>query len=188
MPSGSRRRIGWVCVVCAALAYSAPAFAQAPETCRPVPRPAATDPTVPEVIGARLFDEMIAWIAMNTSYDLLQAHEDPPTLSFCRVGDMIVYEQEDVLVDPVLFAAYDRERRHIFLTEPWAMLNLFDQSVLLHELIHDVQLSNRAWPCRGAPELEAYFLQDRWLQERGIRHPFDWDVIRFLSRCDEVAR
>ena len=134
-----------------------------------------------------MFDALIAWIALNTSYDLRQAYADPPTLSFCRVGDIIVYEHEDLLVDPLLYAAYDRERRHIFLTHPWSMLDLFDQSVLLHEMIHDVQLGNRDWACVGAPELEAYFLQDRWLQEHGVVHPFDWEVIRWLSRCEEGA-
>ncbi|MBF9060818.1 hypothetical protein HKCCSP123_16675 [Rhodobacterales bacterium HKCCSP123] len=188
MPSGPRRWTEAICAALFALACAVPAVAEGLADCRPVPRPAATGRSVPEVIGTRLFDDLIAWIAINTSYDMLLAYTDPPSLSFCRVGDLIVYEHADLLVDPALFAAFDRERRHIFLTEPWSMLNLFDQSVLLHELIHDVQLSNRDWPCRGAPELEAYYLQDRWLQEHGIRHPFDWDVIRFLSHCADDAR
>lgn len=155
------------------------------EACQPSPRVETPYPAVPSVIGEQLFNQMIAWIAMNTSYDLLATYNDPPTISFCKVGDVIAYEQSDLLVDAVLLAAFDREKRHIFLTYPWSPLNYFDQSVLLHELIHDVQLQNRDWECAGAPELEAYHLQDKWLYEHNIKHQFNWTMIRRLSACSE---
>ena len=135
-----------------------------------------------------MFKEMIAWIALNTSYDLLTVYNAPPTVSFCEVGEVIEYEQADLLVDAVLLAAYDREKRHIFLTHPWSPLNYFDQSVLLHELIHDVQLQNKDWDCVGAPELEAYQLQDKWLFEHGIIHQFNWPMILRLSICPDGKR
>jgi hypothetical protein len=179
-------------ILCAAAAVltgyptgNPPASADAFETCQPSPSVEAPHPKVPSVIGGRLFNEMIAWIAMNTSYDLLVVYSDPPTISFCAVGKVIEYEHADLLVDAVLLAAYDREKRHIFLTQPWSLLNYFDQSVLLHELIHDVQLQNRDWDCVGAPELEAYLLQDKWLFEHGIIHNFNWPMIQRLSICPE---
>ena len=154
-------------------------------SCEPSPRVEAPHPQVPSVVGEKLFNALIAWIAMNTSYDLLVAYNDPPTLSFCEVGEVIEYEQSDLMVDAVLLAAFDREKRHIFLTAPWSPLSYFDQSVLLHELIHDVQLQNKEWDCAGAPELEAYHLQDKWLFEHGIKHQFNWAMIRRLSSCGE---
>jgi hypothetical protein len=166
-------------------AATSSASADVSGSCQPSPRTEASDPQVPSVIGKRLFNEMIAWIAMNTSYDLLATYDDPPTISFCAVGEVIEYEDADLLVDAVLLAAYDREKRHIFLTHPWSPLNYFDQSVLLHELIHDVQLQNRDWDCTGAPELEAYLLQDKWLFEHGIIHHFNWPMIRRLSLCPD---
>lgn len=159
-------------------------YAQGLDTCRPIQRPDSQAPQVPSVVGEDLFDHLIAWIAINTSYDLMTAYHDPPTISFCRAGETIDYENADLLVDVSLLAAYDRQERHIFLTHPWSPLNLFDQSVLLHELIHDVQLQNRVWACPGAPEREAYLLQDKWLVEHGLQYRFDWRMISRLSRCD----
>jgi hypothetical protein len=153
------------------------------DTCRPFPRPDRSAPQVPSVVGQALFDQLVAWIAINTSYDLMMVYTDPPTISFCQVGETIDYEHADLLVDASLLAAYDRQERHIFLTHPWSPLNLFDQSVLLHELIHDVQLENRDWDCPGAPEREAYLLQDKWLVEHGVEHAFDWRMISLLSLC-----
>lgn len=170
-------------VIVGFLLCTSPAFAIASGSCASRPSIQEVDPQVPSVIGKQLFDEIIAWIAINTSYDVAQAYNDPPTISFCEIGDVIDYEQSDLLVDAALLAAFDRGRRHIFLTHPWSPVNLFDQSVLLHELIHDVQLQNRTWECVGAPESEAYLLQDKWLVEHGVRHPFDWQMIRLLSQC-----
>jgi hypothetical protein len=138
---------------------------------------------LPEVIGRPLFDQLTGWLALTTSYDLSTTYPAPPTVSFCQAGEVIAYEGADLLVDPALLAAYDKDRNHIYLARPWALVNLFDQSVVLHEMIHQAQFANRDWPCVGAPELEAYLLQDRWLREHGIRHPFDWAMIRALSRC-----
>ena len=184
-------------ILCAAAAVlsgfptgHSPAPADALDSCTPAPLPEPTYRQVPDVIGEELFKELIGWIAMNTTYDLVSAYSDPPTLSFCAVGEIITYEQSDLLVDPILLAAFDRERRHIFLTQPWSPLSYFDQSVLLHELIHDVQLQNREWDCVGAPELEAYRLQDKWLFEHNIMHRFNWPMITRLSLCadDDKAR
>jgi hypothetical protein len=184
-------------ILCVAAAFLAgcptghpSAQADAMDVCEPSLTAEPSHRQVPAVIGDHLFREMIGWIAMNTSYDLVVTYGDPPTVSFCTVGEIITYEQSELLVDPILLAAFDREKRHIFLTHPWSPLNYFDQSVLLHELIHDVQLQNRDWDCTGAPELEAYRLQDKWLFEHNIMHRFDWAMITRLSRCpdDSEAR
>ena len=82
-----------------------------------------------------------------------------------------------------LWATFDHTNRHIYLVRPWSLFNVFDQSTLLHEMIHDIQLSNREWDCLGAPELEAYLLQDKWLQEHGIYHQFNWPAIIRMSQC-----
>jgi hypothetical protein len=130
-----------------------------------------------------LLDELVGWIALNTMYDVATTWQEPPEIVFCAVGETIDYEGRDLLVDPALEAAYDLPARRIHIVEPWSEDNLIDRSILLHELIHDVQLMNREWDCIGAPEWEAYRLQDKWLQERGVRLPFDWPAIRRLSEC-----
>ena len=138
-------------------------------------------PRVPEA----LLDGLVGWIALHTMYDVGQTWRNPPEIVFCEVGEIIAYEGRGLLVDPALRAAYDKPARRIHLVEPWSADSLIDRSILLHELIHDVQLLNRDWPCIGAPEWEAYRLQDQWLQEQGVILPFDWPAIRRLSDCPE---
>jgi hypothetical protein len=163
-------------VACALLALAGAASAEAP--CAP----ADAAPRVPEVLLA----ELVGWIALHTMYDVGSTWRDPPEVIFCTVGDVIAYEGRDLLVDPALRAAYDLPARRIHLVEPWSPDSLVHRSVLLHELIHDVQLLNRDWPCLAAPEWEAYRLQDLWLQEQGVILPFNWPAIRRLSECPDA--
>lgn len=147
--------------------------------------PASTCPSTdaPPAVPAGLVGELVGWIALHTMYDVSATWRDPPRIVFCEVGETIDYEGRDLLVDPALRAAYDMTARHIHIVLPWSPDSLVDRSVLLHELIHDVQLGNREWDCIGAPEWEAYRLQDLWLQEHGVVLPFDWPSIGRLSQC-----
>ncbi len=44
-----------------------------------------------------------------------------------------------------------------------------DQSILLHEIVHHLQISNViSLPCRSAYDAQAYRLQTEWLKEQGI--------------------
>ena len=130
-----------------------------------------------------LMRTLTQWIGAHTDYDITRSLRTPPSVSFCMTGETIRYEGHDLLVDPELRAAYDLSARRIFLVRPWQADNPNDVSALLHELIHDVQPLNRDWPCIGAPEWEAYSLQEQWLQARGIDPGFDWMSIYMWSRC-----
>lgn len=94
-----------------------------------------------------------------------------------------MYEGAQVLVDQELRAAYDLPGNRVFLAQPWDAAAAPDQSVLMHELIHALQLHNRDWECLQAPEWEAYELQDAWLAAQGVPSGFDWLHVYFLSRC-----
>lgn len=131
----------------------------------------------------KIIDTLIGWIAVSTDYDVRSTYDAPPTISFCDIGDIVEYEGKSLLVEKELQAAIDFSRRHIYLVMPWNEANLFDLSVLLHELIHDVQLANRGWECIGEPEWEAYRLQDLWLRQHGILWDFDWPAIAEISNC-----
>ncbi len=140
--------------------------------------------TSPEPAVTRsVLNELIGWIALRTDYDVSAVYRDPPEIVFCHVGEIVEYEAEGLLVDEILAAAYDLTKRRIYLVEPWSAEDSFDLSVLLHELIHAVQLDNRDWPCTGAPEWEAYMLQSVWLRYQGIVADFDWNTIYRLSKC-----
>jgi hypothetical protein len=170
-------------LLCLLICMAYPAHALEPDTACPAPpEPAATPESLP-VVTREILDELIGWIAIHTSYDVSKTYRDPPAISFCEVGDVVPYEDRDILIDESLRAAYDATDRRIHIVLPWTGNETYDKSVLLHELIHDVQLNNREWECIGAPEWEAYHLQDKWLQEKGVIHNFDWLVIYMLSRC-----
>ena len=141
-----------------------------------------TEDGFPQVEQA-LYADLVGWIALHTVYDVSRTWYDPPEIVFCVEGEIIDYEGRDLLVDPALRAAFDLPARRIHIVLPWSPDGLIDRSILLHELIHDVQLHNRDWDCLGAPEWEAYRLQDLWLQEHGVILPFDWPAIRHLSEC-----
>lgn len=143
----------------------------------------ASRPSADYPVSRSDLDRLIGWIALRTDYDLSPVYRDPPEIVFCQVGEIVDYESDGLLVDEILAAAYDLSRRRIYLVRPWTAEDPFDLSVLLHELIHAVQLDNRDWPCPGAPEWEAYMLQSLWLRDQGIIPGFDWNSIYKLSQC-----
>jgi hypothetical protein len=127
--------------------------------------------------------ELIDWIEANTGYDVSRVRSNPPVIESCVTGELIDYAHEATIVDEGINGLYDFEARRIYLVEPWDHGDLRDRSVLLHELIHAVQFDDREWDCIGAPEWEAYKLQEAWLAERGLDADFDWMRIYFQSRC-----
>lgn len=146
--------------------------------------PTAPDTTVAlQRAAADLMPHFTDWIETETDYDVDIIKNSPPEVVFCDIGETIEYEDKDFEVPSDLRAAYDLPANRIFLVQPWVATNIEDQSALLHELIHAVQLSGRYWPCIQAPEWEAYRLQDLWLRQNGISDTFDWMLIYFLSRC-----
>lgn len=137
------------------------------------------------VVADAVVVELLTWIGAHTDYDVSATLAEPPSIGFCRHGEVIDYEGESLIVDPDLGAAYDKERRHIYLARPWDAAKVKDLGTLLHELIHDVQYRNRDWPCWQKTEWEAYKLQESWLAERGESAEFNWALILMLSRCSQ---
>lgn len=138
---------------------------------------------IPLAVPEALFDQLIGWIALHTSHDVSLAYQTPATLSYCDVGEAIEYGNTNIIVEKPLRAAFDRAKRHIYLVQPWSPVRPIDQSVLLHEMIHDIQYYSKDWECTGAAEPEAYRLQAKWLLEHGIDPKFDWQSIVEQSRC-----
>ena len=159
-------------LLCLGLLYPLPAAAQPPGDCAPPPQPSQV-----------LVDSRLDWIEAETDYDTAATRGALPAISFCETGTVISYGGDDMLVDAGLRAAYDVSRGHVFLVLPWDADDPYDASVLLHELVHHVQLTTREWDCIGAPEWEAYKLQERYLKKHGIDPGFDWLHIYMMSRC-----
>lgn len=169
--------------LCLCLAAPLPAA----ETTIYAPGGCPVTPIQPQPDPARLPDPLVAdlldWIAAETAYEVSAIRDDPPAVTFCDRGDAIFYEDLEVLVGDDIFGLYDANRRRIVLVRPWDAADPRDRGVLLHELVHRVQLSNRTWECLSAPEYEAYTLQAHYLEQHGIDPGFDWLHIYFLSKC-----
>ena len=88
-------------------------------------------------------------------------------------------------------AAYAMEEHTIYLSNRWNSDSLRDTSVLLHELVHHLQITNKVEvPCREHYDLRAYDLQIEWLREQGIRGPYKFlnineAAIFALSQCGD---
>jgi hypothetical protein len=68
---------------------------------------------------------------------------------------------------------YDPETETIWLPEDCRADDIFNQSTLLHELVHHVQtVTEMDYPCLAAREPLAYGLQAQWLQESGVEDPY----------------
>ena len=154
--------------------------AYAPGTC-PV---ALTLPWAdPALLPDGLVNGLLDWIETETDYDVSPVRADPPAVTFCETGQAIPYENAEVLIGEDIYGIYDSLRRQVILRLPWSAEDPRDRGVLLHELVHRVQLANGDWDCLNAPEWEAYTLQARYLEAHGIDPGFDWLHIYSLSRC-----
>ena len=60
---------------------------------------------IPSVLSKECFDELIGWIALNTSYDVMLAYRSPATVSFCDVGQTVEYRGADLMVKAHIHAA-----------------------------------------------------------------------------------
>ena len=130
-----------------------------------------------------LVESLLGWIDLHTDYDVAPIREHPPAVSFVSRGEQVGYEGEELVIEGRLRALYDGSTRRIYLVQPWNIEDVVDRSVLLHEIVHHVQLSSRHWYCPQATEWESYKLQDAWLAEHGLASGFDWLHVYFLSRC-----
>jgi hypothetical protein len=130
-----------------------------------------------------LVEELLGWIGAASGYDISSSLADPPEILFCAEGDVLHYPGGDTLIEPNERGLYDFEDRIIYLVAPWRPDDPRQVSVLLHELVHDVQFRNRGFECPNASEWEAYELQEAWLAERGIHAEIDWLQVWFWSKC-----
>jgi hypothetical protein len=134
-------------------------------------------------VPSALVADLLAWIGANSGYDVTPIEPQAVEIVFCEPGERIAYEGGNVVVPAEVRGLYDPARTTITLVRPWSVDEPMDVSTLLHELVHRLQWSQRAWPCVGAPELEAYRLQDRWLREHAVRADFDWVRITLQASC-----
>lgn len=136
-----------------------------------------------ERVAPATIGDLITWIESKTTYDASRTRADPPKVVFASAGDVVSYEGASLIVPRDVRALYDLQTRTIYLMRPWSEVSIADVSTLLHELVHDVQFSNRRWLCSNEAEPQAYRLQAEWLSEHGKTAHFNWVAIAILSKC-----
>ena len=138
-------------------------------------------------ISVEMVRDYIKWIADQTGWPVLSI---PPikTVSSSELTKMLFGSSKEVApVQPG--ALYSKNEHLIFLASTWRKDDVLDQSILVHELVHHLQMENHVqFECWGRYEAQAYELQIRWLSTQGIEDPYKFlhaskASIEMLSEC-----
>jgi hypothetical protein len=125
-----------------------------------------------EVLAARrLAQGDVEWIAGKTGWRTVSV----PALETRTARELAImfFGAAEGFEGMTPLALYGREVRILYLSNRLTFDNLIDQSILLHELVHHMQVINAApIECREAQEALAYRLQVVWLREHGVADPY----------------
>ena len=95
---------------------------------------------------------------------LLHECDKQPDLAICKNYDPKTSTQ--------VLALYNYHIKTILLYKDFSLSSIKDQSILLHELVHHMQYSEKyiyyTMLCRGYTEKEALDIQEAWLLERNL--------------------
>ena len=132
--------------------------------------PGAKADTAPSVnISSETVRSYIDWITQQTGWP---AADVPPIkiTSFAHLRELSGLSNDAEWIRPAAF--YSRSEHLIYLADNWNKDNLVDQSILVHELVHHLQLEDHIqFACRGRLEAQAYELQIEWLRAQGVKDP-----------------
>jgi hypothetical protein len=133
---------------------------------------AAQRVSVPTHISADIVRTYIKWIVDQTGWPTADV---PPvkTTSPEELGKMLLGRSSGLeeIIRPA--ALYSKNEHLIYLATTWKNDDVLDQSILVHELVHHLQVENHIQlECWGRYEAQAYELQIRWLRAQGVRDPY----------------
>jgi hypothetical protein len=127
--------------------------------------------SIPARISADVIRGYVKWIVDQTGWPTA----DVPPIKTIPLGDLAT-----MLLGPLSdlegirpAALYSKNEHMIYLANTWKNDDVLDQSILVHELVHHLQMENHIQlECWGRYEVQAYELQIRWLRARGIEDPY----------------
>jgi hypothetical protein len=111
----------------------------------------------------------INWIIQQTGWP---AADIPPikTASFARLRELSGLSSDAEWIQRAAF--YSKSEHLMYLAESWNKDDLVDRSILVHELVHHLQMANHIQlACWGRYEAQAYELQIQWLHTQGVQDP-----------------
>ncbi len=120
--------------------------------------------------ASALSEHMIEWIASNTE---LLSYERPDIRFATGEWMAARLNQKNMVAPPE--ALYGMGTHTLYLSNQWSPTDLRDQSILLHELVHHLQLMNETHvACPAQYNGLAYQVQIAWLREAGESAPFEF--------------
>jgi hypothetical protein len=126
---------------------------------------------------------LIEWVEARTNTMLLPR----PKIFVSSEALLRLTSAEGATTGSERIAAY-RNGVIIISEKYWAAGDIADQSVLIHELVHDAQdLGGRRYECTGQREQEAYRLQNAFLIEHGQRAYIERDVLEHMGQCSGTS-
>jgi hypothetical protein len=111
----------------------------------------------------------INWIIQQTGWP---AAGIPPikVTSFAHLRELSGLSSDAEWIRPAAF--YSKSEHLIYLADSWNKDDLVDQSILVHELVHHLQIEDHIqFACWGRYEAQAYELQIQWLRTQGVKDP-----------------
>ena len=120
-------------------------------------------------ISSETVRSYINWIIQQTGWP---AAGVPPirVTSFAHLRELSGLSSDAEWIRPAAF--YSKSEHLIYLADSWNKDDLVDQSILVHELVHHLQIENHIqFVCWGRYEAQAYELQIQWLHTQGIKDP-----------------
>lgn len=120
-------------------------------------------------ISSETVRSYINWIIQQTGWP---ATGIPPIkmTSFAHLRELAGLSSDVEWIRPAAF--YSKSDHLIYLADSWNKDNVVDQSILVHELVHHLQIEDHIqFACWGRYEAQAYELQIQWLRSQGVKDP-----------------
>jgi hypothetical protein len=121
-------------------------------------------------LSARISSETyMSWIIQQTGWP---AADIPSikTTSFAHLRELSGLSSDAEWIRPAAF--YSKSEHLIYLADSWNKDDLVDQSILVHELVHHLQIEDHIqFACWGRYEAQAYELQIQWLRTQAVQDP-----------------
>lgn len=145
-----------------------------------------------------VFKEYVDWITANSEFEY--NNEELPTLKKIPKDQLIIYAygadavaEQDVANFPKIIALYNHNTNEIIVDEQFELDDFSKHHIIVHELVHFLQLINgyydtpEAQECQASLEPIAYELHMKWMDK--VDHPAEKPNELFLfflnKACDK---
>ena len=130
---------------------------------------------------------LMIWIGANTNYNV----DVPAPMFWFITQDQLeqAYYGGEKYEGVTLHGFYDTKLNLIILPDTWDRTDPWDQSLLLHEIIHYLQdMNGTKYICLEEMEKDTWPLQKQYLKEQ---HNFNWDYDKLwhllISSCPSAG-